>query len=628
MPAPEQDTPLERLRKRLYAPPPVDTPKLDALPLRGVPSHGGWSHDDQMPVLPQKPPLAPSVVFLLTSVGFFVIAGIVAFALLLTGGRSVSTDNIEIIVEGPTTISGGDTLSLLVTVRNRNPVMVTRGSLSLVFPEGTYAAEDSGTPLTHYVEDIGDIPAGAEVKRTIRASVFGNEDQRISIPITFEYRTTQSSAVFERDDTYDFTIGTSPVDVSVSALSEIASGQQLSLSVSVRSNASTPLENVGVKADFPFGFALDSASPTPSGGDFFTFPRIDPGEEAKITITGTLLGEDSDERVFRFSVGTVETGNDNLSVIYTTKETSVTVTRPFLAVSLLLNREAAEPTVIQAGTPVQGLLSWTNTLPASILDGELSVRIQGTALDPESVSSSNGFYRSNDTTIVWSGETDQGLRTLSPGDEGNGAFTFSTKTGAGIASLRNPSIVLTISVKGRRVNESSVPETISSTLTRTIKVASDLTLAARGVYSVGPFKNTGPWPPKVNEETTYTIVLSAKNTVNSVAGARSTMTLPSYVRYTGQTSGSDGKLSYNEVTREVLWDIGDIGAGSGKEIAFQVALLPSLSQEGKSPVLVGAQKITGFDRFVGRDLVFTAPQITTRIETDPAFDFSFGNVTQ
>lgn len=626
-----EETPLERLEKRLYSRKPVQTAEESALSERVVTAPTGWKHDEPIPEGPPKKKLASSVVFLMFAFGFFVIAGIAAATLLVMGGRSVSTDNIRITVEGrPTTVAGGDTLSLLITLQNRNPVAVSEGSLELVFPEGTYSADGTNAPVSRIIEDIGDIPAGGTVTKTVRAVVFGNEDQDIRIPLVFEYQTSQSSVVFEKVTEYEFTVGTSPVDVAVTSISEISSGQELSVSVSVRSNAATALENIGVVANLPFGFSLNSAEPAPVGGNMFVFPRIAPGEEAKITLSGVLTGQDNDERVFRFNVGSVNPEDPRaLSVVYTTKETEVLVTKPFLAVSMLLNRAQNEPTVVQAGAPIQALLSWTNTLPTSVLDGEITVRIQGTAFDPESVSTANGFYRSSDASIVFSGEKDFGLKNLKPGDQGNGSFSFTTKTGAGMNALRNPTIILTTSIKGRRVTESAVPENISATITRTIQVASDLTVKPRGVYSVGPFTNTGPWPPKVDEETTYTIVLSAGNTVNSVAGAKAVMTLPSTSTFVGATSPSDAKITYNATTREVTWDIGDIPAGTvAREAAFQVSLLPSLSQEGKSPILVNAPKVTGFDRFIGRELVSTGAEVTTRIDTDPAYQFSFGNVTR
>jgi len=79
----------------------------------------------------------------------------------------------------------------------------------------------------------------------------------------------------------------------------------------------------------------------------------------------------------------------------------------------------------------------------------------------------------------------------------------------------------------------------------------------------------------------------------------------------------------------VTWVVGDLPAGTtNKSAAFQVSLLPSTSQQGTSPVLVFPQTITGFDRFVEQQVTSTAPDLTTKAETDPGYNGSLGPVAR
>jgi hypothetical protein len=159
-------------------------------------------------------------------------------------------------------------------------------------------------------------------------------------------------------------------------------------------------------------------------------------------------------------------------------------------------------------------------------------------------------------------------------------------------------------------------------------VATDLSLSTRAVRTIGPFTNSGVWPPKVDQETTYTIMMTAKNTVNAVAGAKAGMVLPQNVRFTGSVSPSDGSLIYNSSTREVIWTVGDMGTASQKQMAFQVALLPSYSEKGTSPVLVGEQSIVGTDRFIQAQVKMTHPSVNARTTSDPAYISSYGVVSE
>jgi hypothetical protein len=127
-------------------------------------------------------------------------------------------------------------------------------------------------------------------------------------------------------------------------------------------------------------------------------------------------------------------------------------------------------------------------------------------------------------------------------------------------------------------------------------------------------------------ETQYTIMLNAGSSVNAVGGGVATMTLPSYVRFTGVTSPADGSIVYDATKRTVTWNIGDVAVGSPRTAAFQVALLPSISQRGTCPVLVNAGQITGLDRFTRTNVSSTFPAVDTRITTDPGYTFSQGEL--
>ncbi len=209
-----------------------------------------------------------------------------------------------------------------------------------------------------------------------------------------------------------------------------------------------------------------------------------------------------------------------------------------------------------------------------------------------------------------------GLSRLAPGDSGSGTFNFNVKSASQLAGQKNPTITATISVAGRRVDESNVPESISSSVVRTIKVSTDLVLTARSLYSTGAFRNTGPWPPVADQETTYTIDLAFTNSVNSVADATVTGTLPSYVRF---VSASDNAITYNAANRTVTWKAGEVAPAGNRSGAFQVALLPSASQRGTSPILMSGITGTGVDRFTQKQLSLSQFDITTQTDTDPAY---------
>jgi len=132
-------------------------------------------------------------------------------------------------------------------------------------------------------------------------------------------------------------------------------------------------------------------------------------------------------------------------------------------------------------------------------------------------------------------------------------------------------------------------------------------------------------PPKVESETTYTVIWTINNSSNTVDNTIVTATLPSYVRWVGQTSPINEDISFNSVGGQITWNVGsikpkaDVSSTGQREVAFQVALLPSLSQIGDTPVLVNEQTIAGNDRFSETAIQAIKKELTTRLFTDPSF---------
>ena len=139
----EPTSPLERMRKSLYTPGTSFDIKPSSLSARDSEMASAWQKEPPKLEPKKKLKLSGSAMFLIGAIGFFVIAGIIAFFLVIQGGRSVSTERVKISIENPpTSIAGGDTVSLFLLVRNENSSMLTDARLLIDFPEGTYSAAD------------------------------------------------------------------------------------------------------------------------------------------------------------------------------------------------------------------------------------------------------------------------------------------------------------------------------------------------------------------------------------------------------------------------------------------------------------------------------------------------------
>lgn len=617
---------LQEARDRLYSP--KDLEPISAPAYRGDAEPDVPHAWEQLPI--QKAiatrghtHVRAALYFFGAAVLFFLIALAAAIYLFYFGRNSVSVNNVTVSLQGPASITAGAKVPLSLAITNLNSIPIEDATVTIEFPAGTRSTTDPFKDYPRYTENLGTIENGATLTRSIPVIMYGAAGQAYSLPVHLSYGAQGTNATFEKTDSYEVVITSTPLSVSVDALGETVSGAPLTFSITVRSNSTSILQNVVLSPGFPFGFVVTSAS-IPKSGSGYLLGTLAPGASKTITLQGTLTGLDREERVFHFTVGTAKTANDPaVAVPYMTLDHSVTIMAPFIQTKLAIDGNTSATTVIAPGTHHTANLTYTNTLATPVTNAIVTVAISGSAVDYNSIQTSAGFYRSSDHTIVFSRDTDPSLSSLGPRASGIGSFSFSTLPTS--SATRDPQITFTISVSGTRVGQSNVPEQVSASVVQTAKVATAVAVSVDTLHNSGPFANTGPFPPKPNEATTYTIRWTAQNSGSSIAGASAFATLPSYVTYLNQTAGT-GSFSYDESARMVTWIAGDLPQNTTAQGAFQVSFTPSTSQSGSTPALTSPLSFSGYDRFAGVQVNATADAATIQTSGDPGFNYQFGRV--
>ena len=618
-PSPSDDIgALERARERLYSP--GGTPN-NPRPLENRPP-SIFPHGWMARVAPgAHHHVRLALVFFIGAGAFFLFAGAIAAFFFLTGANSVSTTNIAITIQGPTTIAGGDTVPLALVVTNHNPTPIKNAILEVDFPPGTRSSANVLNDYPRYQENIGTLSPGASISRSVSAVLFGSAGDQISLPVSLSFSTGGSNATFVKQSTYALSITSAPLSLSLAALSQAVSGQPFSLLVTVRNNATTPINNVVLAAQYPSGFTFGTAS-MPNIGTNFLLGTLAPGATQTVKINGVLSGTANDQKAFHFSIGTAASaGSPAATITYMTQETNVTLTPPFLAVLLSLNGDQSDSPVLAPGTEVVANISYTNTLTAPVNNASIAVAVAGSGIDLSSIVATRGFYDSAHQTVDFNNTTDPSLASLAPGATGIGSFSFKTTSGG-----RNPTISFTISVNGTRLDESNVPQSVNASATKTALVQAAPTFSVGISHTSAIFPNSGPIPPVANQTTTYTVSWSVVNTGNDLAGGTVTATLPSYVTYKNLTQPANGSITYDDPSRTVTWNVGDLSAGASTKAAFQISFTPSTSQRGTAPQLVSSATFTAHDRFAGTTITSTSNPLTTETPGDPGYTASKADV--
>jgi hypothetical protein len=123
--------------------------------------------------------------------------------------------------------------------------------------------------------------------------------------------------------------------------------------------------NVALEAQYPFGFTVTSSEPkADSGTTLWHLGSMAPGASKVIHLTGTLDGQDGDERVFKFLTGSeADQSAAHIAVPFLTYPTSVTVSRPFISGTLTVGGKTGSTVSVSPGQTIQGSIAWQNNLP-------------------------------------------------------------------------------------------------------------------------------------------------------------------------------------------------------------------------------------------------------------------------
>lgn len=569
----------------------------------------------------RQPAQAPSKMkkFFLFSILVFIGAFVIAAYVYLAGGNFISTKNVDIKVTGPAALNAGEQLVLTVTVQNNNNAELSLGSLSVQYPEGTRDASDPTKALTRDRADLGTISAGEETTQTFRSVLFGQKGDVKQIKLLLQYKVAGSSATFYKDKVFEVAIGETPVAIGVSKPDSITSGETFTTRILVASNSSDIVQNVVVKAEYPYGFTALSSDPEAADkNNTWVLGDLAPGAKKTITLTGTMEGVDQDERTFRFYAGVADPGSPTQmkSPLVSTTET-LAIARPSVGLSINVNGSSNQGYVAPVGEPVRVTIQYANNAPERLLNTVITARVSGASLDRSSIQLVGGFYDSNSGTITWRSSDSPMLASIAPGTGGSVSFSF--------ASIKNPapgSQLITIDATLAGSNAGS-PDPVRAAAKNTVKIASQVSLTGKTLYARGPFKNSGPIPPKVGKETTYTAVIDLANTQNDVTNARVTAKLGPNVKWLSGPTGSED-ITYDESTNSISWNVGTLESGTGfskpvREAVFQVAITPSIGQIGTVPTLVSGIVFAGTDSFTGENISVQMQGLTTRNSTESSY---------
>lgn len=549
---------------------------------------------------------------------------------------SFSKDKVGLEITAPGEISSGEEIEFSVFYQNDNQLTLEDAKLVIDYPQGAYSLE--GNELTQKIIELGSILPEAKEVKNFKIRLAGEKGNVRTLTIKLNYQPENTSSRFENFTSFKMNITAALVGIYLTAPQKAISGEEISYNLDYINNSDQDFSDLKIELDYPLGFTLKTADPEPTEeNNIWQLEQLKQDERGTIRISGILEGTEKENKTLKASIGKIE--NDRFLKYSQTSSITQIASSPLLISLFLKNKEREEEIDISSGEQLNYKIEFKNNADIALSQLSLKAYLQGEMLDFRTLKlKERGFFDSLNNVIIWGAAGIDSLALLPPGQSGEVGFSLSLKKDFSIENFDDKNFQISVRVEIETFN---VPpqfnlEKLKIEKILFSKINTQVVLQAKGYYNEtsSSIKNSGPIPPKANQTTTYTIHWQITNASNDLKDVEVTAVLPAGIEWQdAYIIPEDTELEYNGRTKEMVWKIDKLPAATGflipvYEAVFQIALTPSITQVGTTPVLSDESSLKGTDVFTKEMLESFSSAIPAYLPDDLTVDKRDGMVVE
>lgn len=556
--------------------------------------------------------IATGAILLIAAVIFFVVKY-----------SAFSEEKVAITIEGPQNVESTQLADFTIRYKNDNRIGLKDAYILLNYAENFLPESTDGLQVLNNSNsriEIGTIEGRSEGEIKLKGKFYAPQDYTVYIRATLNYVPSNFNSVFQTKGQLGVNVRTSPIFLEISAPLEAASGNDVEYFINYKNLSSRNFNDARVKIEYPDGFSFTSANPEASeGNNFWYIGDLEPGKEGSISILGKLSGSNGQSKAVKTFIGSV--GEKGEFVLYTENEKITKIVSSPLTISQLVDN--IENLTVSAGDRLNYILKYRNEGNIAMTDVIVTLEIKSDILDFSGIGLNKGYYDSSKDMIIWKASDYPGLVNIAPGTEGEISFEIPVLARIPVKDEDDKNFTITTVAK---IDSPDIPTPLEANKiiysdTLELKLNSKVILETSGYHKDENIENFGSLPPKVGKETSYAMHWQITNVSSDISDARIASSLPTGVKWTGKIFPEGEKVTYNERTNEVIWDIGKIDSGTGildskREVAFQVAITPQVNQVGKEAPLLNKSFLRAKDLFTSEEVNVEGEEKTTLLRED------------
>ncbi|PIP27916.1 MAG: hypothetical protein COX29_03895 [Candidatus Moranbacteria bacterium CG23_combo_of_CG06-09_8_20_14_all_35_22] len=557
-------------------------------------------------------------------IAFLIILGIIIslFAYWIIRQMLFQAGNATISISGPSQANSGKLLTYEINYQNDNRLSIKNATLKITYPENFKPSQEAGFQeenLTSGSFNLGTIKGKSQGKVILNGKAYSPKGALIYLRASLSYNPSGYSSQFQTNSQIGVNVISAPITLEVLAPQNASNGDVVDYQINYRNDGAEIINNLVIEAKYPDQFTFSSASPKASSyNNSWDIGNLELGQSGKIVISGNLEGERENIKKVEASIGTREKGE---MIVFNSESAETKIIFSPLSIAQAVNGK--KNLNVNADDTLGFEINYKNNGNIGLRDVIVTEKIDSPVLDYSSLKLDGGSFDIDSKTITWKASDIRSLKNLGASQMGKIFFSIRVKDILPVGEEKDKNFVIKTVAK---IDSPDVPTPISmnkiiSSNAINMKVNSKLAISVKGYYSDQAIPNSGPIPPKVGEETTYTIHWKVLNVSNDISGATVSAILPTNSQMTGNIFPQDANLKYNERTNAVVWTIGNVNSGAGllsssPETAFQVKIKPSPDQAGREVGLLGKTVFSAKDLFTEENLLAEAKEKDTNLYED------------
>ena len=523
-------------------------------------------------------------------------------------------NKIEILVQSPATVLAGEKFKIETKIVNHSPFPLNDASLKLILPEDSRTSDFKKEKFVS--KFLGDVSKKSEIKTDFSLRLFGPSSKIKVLKLVLSWEKPGFKINFKKEKEVKIEISEPMVGLDFFTPKEVLPETEFSFSLKYQNNSSKFLKNLVIKFSFPEDFKIIETSPK-LNGNLFLVKEISPFEIRKIDLKGKFSSFVSEKKNIPL-VAEISFLREDENILIERKEGNVILVPSPLALKILPSFDEKKP--IRLGQTLRFKIYYQNNTQIALKNLVVKAKIDSNLFDYKTLKT-DGEFSLRKKEITWLEALKESLKTLSPSQQDFVEFEISLKKE--FVPKTEDDFNKTIEIESE-ITTLTVPyylqaKKLISKAKVSFKLQTKTELICKALFydASSGILNQGPFPPKVDKTTNFTIHWEIKNYFNDLENVEIRTFLPENVVSTGifKTNTSFEPI-YNERTKELVWRLEKIEKGAGviKEkpyLIFQIALTPSPVQKGRFVNLENEVVFSGIDNFTSKEVYTTCDPILT-----------------